>query len=372
MKRPLRVMQIALRLDPGGAERLIVDLARKLPPGYESLVCCLDSPGEWGAMLAAEGMPVFALQRESGFRPSVAWRIASLVRRHRVGVLHAHQYTPYVYGSLATMLAPGVRLVFTEHGRLSDAGPSSKRRLVNPWLARIPGARFAVCRELREFLIAEGFPARSLGVIYNGIDLGGRPEPAGRAPARARLSLPPDRFVIGTVARLDPVKDHAALLEACATIRAAVPSAHLVLVGDGPERAALERRAGELGVLEAVTFAGSRADARLLLPGFDLYVNSSRYEGVSLTIIEAMAAGLPVVATRVGGTPEVIDDGRTGVLVPPGDPSALAAAAVDLARDPSRRRLLAAAARDEAERRFALERMLEEYAAVYRGEHRGS
>jgi glycosyltransferase involved in cell wall biosynthesis len=372
VKDPLRVMQVALRLDPGGAERLVVDLARRLPGGFESLVCCLDSPGEWGERLAADGIPVFALHREPGFRPSVALRLAALARRHRVRVLHAHQYSPYVYGALASLLAPGTRFVFTEHGRLSDAAPSATRKLVNPWLARIPGARFAVCRELRDFLIAEGFPASGLGVIYNGVELGAATVPAERAQARARLSLPPDRFVLGTVARLDPVKDHAALLEAFVTVLAAVPSAHLVLVGDGPERAALQRRAGQLGLLDAVTFAGSRADARLLLPGLDLYLNSSRYEGVSLTVIEAMAAALPVVATRVGGTPEVIDDGDTGVLVPPGDPGALAAAAVDLARDRTRREQLGAAARAAAERRFALQRMLDEYAAVYRGERPGS
>jgi glycosyltransferase involved in cell wall biosynthesis len=367
-RRPVRVLQVALSLDPGGTERLVLDIARGLAShGLEPAVCCLDSPGAWAADLERDGIPVESLARRPGFRPGVSVGIARIARERRIDVLHCHQYTPYVYGCLAKLLRPSLRLVFTEHGRLSDAPPSAKRRLVNPWLARVPGARFAVCEELKRYLVAEGFPENRLGVIYNGIDLGSAPGPDDRRAARERLGLDDTRLVVGTVARLDPVKDHATLLDAFARIRGHVPDAALVLIGDGPERTALEARAAAAGIADAVSFLGTRSDVRRLLPGLDLFVNSSRTEGVSLTIVEAMAAGLPVVATRVGGTPEVVADGRTGLLVPPADPETMAAAAAALAADPERARRLGVAARALAEERFAFDRMLDRYVSAYTG-----
>jgi glycosyltransferase involved in cell wall biosynthesis len=362
------VLQVALKLDPGGAERLIVDLARGIPgPGWESMVCCLDAPGAWAREVQDAGLQVVALGREPGFQPGLARRLARLAHDQRIDVLHCHQYTPYVYGALAKLLRPSLRLVFTEHGRLSDAPPSGKRKLVNPWIARIPGARYAVCEELRGFLIQEGFPADRIGVIYNGISLG--PEPSGddRAAARELLGVAPDRFVIGTVARLDPVKDHATLLRAFSRIRSRHPEALLVLVGDGDERVKLEAIAQQEDIGAHLRFLGNRDDARRLLPGLDLYVNCSRYEGVSLTIVEAMAARLPVIATEVGGTPEVVEPGRTGVLVPPGDADALADGLTSLMADPRGRERFAAEARRVAEERFDFQRMLEQYRAAYAG-----
>jgi len=368
MNGPVRVLQVVLSLDPGGTERLVVEIARRLPPPFESVVCCLDAPGAWAEDLRRRSIPVVALERRAGFRPSLSARLAALVRSRRIDVMHCHQYSPYVYGCLAKLLAPRVRLVFTEHGRLSDAPPSPKRRRVNPLLARVPGARFAVCEDLKTFLVAEGFPADRLGVIYNGIDPGPLPSAEARADARRRLGAESDAFLVGTVARLDPVKDLGVLLEALAALRARGPAAHLAVLGDGPERTALEARARELGVAAAVRFLGARSDVRDLLPGLDLYVNCSRSEGVSLTIVEAMAAALPVVATAVGGTPEVVADGASGLLVPPRDPGALTAAMEALAADPALRAGLGREGRAVAERRFSFERMLEQYLRAYRGE----
>jgi glycosyltransferase involved in cell wall biosynthesis len=364
---PVRVLQVALSLDPGGTERLVVELARRLPDGFQSAVCCLDGPGAWSPDLRREGIPVHALHRKPGFHPGLGARIAAVARETGASVLHCHQYTPYVYGCLAKLLRPGLRLVFTEHGRLSEAPPSPRRARVNPWLARIPGVRFAVCEELRAFLIAEGFPAQGIGVVYNGIDVGPAPGAGERSEARAALGLAPEAFVVGTVARLDPVKDLATAIAAIAQVRAARPDACLAILGDGPERAALEAAARDAGAEGAVTFFGNRTDVRRLLPGFDLYLNCSRYEGVSLTIVEAMAAALPVIATRVGGTPEVVEEGATGILVPPADPGRVAATVLELAGSPERRAALGRAGRAAAETRFTFERMRDEYVAAYVG-----
>jgi glycosyltransferase involved in cell wall biosynthesis len=214
-------------------------------------------------------------------------------------------------------------------------------------------------------MVAEGFPSSRVGVIHNGIDPGRQPDEGERMRARKTLGFGADAFLVGSVARLDPVKDLKTLIAAYARLHTHPGHAALVLVGDGEERAALEACARDLGVAGGVHFVGYRADIRHLLAAFDVYVNSSVSEGVSLTILEAMATGLPVVATRVGGTPEVVLHGNTGLLVEPRDPAALATAIDELGRDRDRGRALGAAGRVRVDTFFTIDRMVSDYARVY-------
>lgn len=359
-------MQLVLSLAPGGTERLVIEICRHLAGRVDSFVCCLDEPGAWAEELAPLDIPVISLSRQPGFHPALALELARVITARRIDVVHCHHYSPYVYGLLATLLHPRVRLVFTEHGRLSNVGVSPKRRLVNPILARWPARLCAVSADLRQHMVAEGFPARRVEVIYNGIAAGERPRPAERHAAREALGLAADALVVGTVGRLDPVKDLPALLRAHAVLLSGHPAARLVIVGDGPERDALRADAQALDIADAVVFTGYRADVRAVMPAFDVYANSSAYEGVSLTILEAMAAGLPVVATRVGGNPEVVIDHETGRLVP-GQARALAGALMELAGNPAKRHAMGAAGRWRVKRHFSLARMADQYAAAYLG-----
>jgi glycosyltransferase involved in cell wall biosynthesis len=359
-------MHVVLTLAPGGTERLVIDLARLLAPQVDSVVCCLDEPGDWAQELTSEGVPVVALRRKAGFHPALGNRIARLAEEHGTDVLHCHHYSPFVYGQIAGLLHRTSRVVFTEHGRLSDAGPSLKRRLVNPLLGRLPAAIFAVSADLREHMLAEGLPGHRLGVIHNGINPGSRPSIATRLAARESLGLSPEAMVIATAGRLDPVKDFPTLFDAFAGVKRTWPAARLVVIGDGPERSQLEQQAMRLGVAAAVSFTGYRNDVRSLLAGADVYVNSSIHEGVSLTILEAMAAALPVVATRVGGTPEVVLDHETGVLVPARSPAALASAIEGLFRSPGQRRVMGEAARFRVKNHFSVDAMVTSYLNAYR------
>jgi glycosyltransferase involved in cell wall biosynthesis len=173
--------------------------------------------------------------------------------------------------------------------------------------------------------------------------------------------------VVGTVARLDPVKDLGTLLDAVALVRRSRPEVRLVVVGDGAERTALEARAVRPDLAGTVLFTGTRRDARRLLSAFDVYANTSIHEGVSLTILEAMAARLPVVATTAGGNPEVVADGETGMLVPVRVPDAVASALSALAAAPERAQRFGARGRARVEDRFSMDRMVSEYVDVYRG-----
>jgi glycosyltransferase involved in cell wall biosynthesis len=235
---------------------------------------------------------------------------------------------------------------------------------VNPFLSMLGGRVCAVSADLKQHMVAEGFPSRRVQVVYNGIDPGHRPSSIERRAVREALGVPSGAFVAGTVGRLDPVKNLQVMLRAHALLLVKHPDARAVIVGDGPERGTLETLAAELGIAHAVIFTGYRSDVRALMAAFDVYVNTSKYEGVSLTILEAMASSLPVVATPVGGNPEVVIDQETGLLVP-GCARSVADANSLLALDFRRRRRMGDAGRWRVIRHFSIARMVGDYASAY-------
>jgi L-malate glycosyltransferase len=362
-----RVLQVVLRMTPGGTEHLVLEICKRVRNQFEVTVCCLDDEGEWASDLRAAGIDVVALHRKPGFRPGIGRRIAALAAERNIDLLHCHQYSPFVYGWIAAHLNRRLKLVYTEHGRLSDAPPSWKRRLVNPVLSRFDGSIVAVSRELRDYMIASRFAGDRVSVIHNGIDPGAPPTLLDRLRARRALKVDDRAFVVMAVARLDPVKDFPTLIDAFAAVRAQIPRARLVIVGDGPERARLEQCAARPDVAGSVDLIGYRAGVRQLLPAADVYVSSSISEGVSITILEAMAANIPVVATAVGGTPEVLPTADAGgVLVPSRDSQRLASAIVSLERDNSTRAAIANAGRRRLESAFTIDRMVGDYMRTYR------
>lgn len=358
------VLQVVLAFNAGGGERAAIEITKRLSHRFRMMACCLDEPGTWAGEVTRLGVNLVSLGRRPGFHPSLAWRIRRLARRHRIDVLHCHQYSSFVYGALAALPDRRLRVIVTEQGRLTDAPPSPKRRAVNRLLARVPSRVFAVSQDLRMHLIGEGFQPDRVEVLHNSVEIGPEVSCADRYAARAALGISPEIHVIGTVARLDPVKDIGSLIRAVARVRQC-RDAVLVIVGDGPERQSLEATAHQLQLGQRVHFTGHRDDARRVLAAFDTYVNCSVTEGTSLTIMEAMAAGLPVVATNVGGTPEIVLGGETGVLVTPRDSAALADALIRMAEQPQQARRLGAAGRRRAEETFSIDGMVERYARAY-------
>jgi glycosyltransferase involved in cell wall biosynthesis len=209
-----------------------------------------------------------------------------------------------------------------------------------------------------------GFPSARIRTIRNGVDLQ-RFRPRDRIEARTALDLPATPLTVGMAGRLVPVKDHHTFLSALALLREQSVDVAAAIVGDGPLKAELRARAADLGLGPHVRFIDARTDIERVLPAFDVFVSSSVSEGLSNSILEAMATGLPVVATHVGGTDELVDDGRTGVLVPPSDPHALARALRQMISNTELRLGMGASARRRAEREFDLERMIREYERVY-------
>jgi glycosyltransferase involved in cell wall biosynthesis len=366
--RQATVCQLLHSLKVGGAEVLAARLARQFDSACRVLFVCLDELGTLGQQLRDEGFRVEVLGR----RPGVDWRcvlrLARVLRREQVDLVHAHQYTPFFYAAAARLLYPYPAIVLTEHGRHHPDYPRPKRRLANRLFLQRRDRVVAVGEAVRQALVAnDGFPAERVGVVYNGIDL--TPftgDTAARAAARQDLGLGADDLVLIQVARLDAIKDHATALRALKRVVGRRPDARLVLVGEGPEEAHIRRFVRENRLEPNVRMLGLRQDVARLLPSADVFLLTSVSEGIPLTVIEAMAAGLPIVSTRVGGVPEVVVERQTGFLAPAGDSAALAATVCQLADDPVLRAEMGRRGRRRAEALFSERLMHTRYDQLYR------
>jgi glycosyltransferase involved in cell wall biosynthesis len=350
---------------------LAARLARQLRDRCRFLFVCLDELGPLGEELRAEGFPVEVLGR----RPGVDWRciirLGRLFRREGVDLVHAHQYTPFFYGATARFWCRNLPVLFTEHGRWFPDYPRRKRMIVNRLLLRQRDRIVGVGRAVRQALIAnEGLPVERVGVIYNGISMSNfSPQgPHGtfdRQAIRREIGVAARDFVILQVARLDPLKDHATAIRTLEHVLWHLPEARLVLVGEGPQRAAIEGMIRQRRVGQAVRVLGLRTDIARLLAAADVFLLTSISEGIPLTVIEAMAAGLPVVATQVGGVGEVVEDGVTGLLAPAGDDALLAERILRLADNADLRRQMGHLGRERAKAMFAESQMHERYLELY-------
>jgi glycosyltransferase involved in cell wall biosynthesis len=353
-REPVRVAEISTSLERGGKERMIAELARR--SDREKLqveVVSMADRGALGDELEAAGCTVHALNRPSGFRPALIWRLARLFRENRIDVVHTHDDRAAVHALPAAVMAGIKRRIHTQHHSQILYGKRSGIHLAAR-VGRLANAFVCVSRFGADLMRDEGIPAATLKVLPNGIDL-----------ARFSFTGPDPRGLAITVARLSPEKDLTSLLKAVARLVEQSPDFRLEIIGDGPSRAELSTLARSLGIVDYVGFLGDRSDVPDLLRRARMFILSSKTEGLSLSLLEAMARGLPVVATRVGGTPEVVLDGVSGLLVPPGDVPALAAAIHSVWTDAGFAMSLARAARAKVERDFDINRAIEEYEALY-------
>lgn len=368
--RPV-IAHVLHRLDRAGAEVLAADLARGLREQFDFVFFCLDGLGPLADELAEDGFTVEALDRQPGLDRGLARRLRERLAHHRVRLIHAHQYTPFFYSALARGVLkrqlPGAGVLFTEHGRHVPDHHSLKRSLANKLLLKKTDRVTAVSQFVKSALVRnEGIPAKRISVVHNGIDPGRQPTDDDRAQARSLLGISPDRPVVMQVARLHPVKDHGTALRAWAIVHQQMPDALLVFVGDGPQRDHLETLTETLGLQDAVQFLGSVDNARQLIHSADLCMLTSLSEGLSVTLLEAMAAAKPIVATDVGGNPETIVNGDTGLLTPRGDIQALAQAILQLLPNaPYTARTLGSAGRKRLLNAFTADRMHSLYAHHY-------
>jgi glycosyltransferase involved in cell wall biosynthesis len=343
----------------GGLERVVLYLARDMVArGHRVTICCYDQRGEMAAEAEAAGAAVSVLPRKSGLDLGYVGRLADWLRKQGVDVLHMHNETALFYGTMAGRRVGVPVLIYTEHD-----GVFPRRwivRFVNRWLVRRLTHAVAVSEAVKQLWCREdGIRADRVVVVPNGVP--DHPEVWAAAGNRDGEAA---RARIGAVGRLSGEKGLDVLLDAFAHVAEQMPDARLVLVGDGPERGSLEARARDLSIADRVEFLGQRSDVPALMVDLNLYVLPSRTEGLPMALLEAMAARLPIVATRVGGIPEAVADGESALLVSPEDPTALAEAMMRVLSETGLAERLQGAARAAFEDRYELSRMVDRYEAL--------
>lgn len=345
----------------GGQERRVVSEMRGLAERGHHLVLATRPEARIAREAALRGLSVLTLPMTGRFDAVSIIRLARFLRAERIQIVNTHSGIDSWIGAFAARLAGVPVLVRTRHLRLP-----LKRNWLN--FVHYMADRVVSCGEsMRRFLVDEcGFPESQVVSIPTGIDFEAFVPRRNRDAMRAELGIGTGEMVILMVGIIRGVKRHAIALEACARIASEFPGARLVLAGDGPMRPDMEALAGSLGISERVLFLGHREDVADLMGAADVLLLTSRSEGVPQAVAQAMGLGLPVVATSVGGVPELIEHEKTGLLVPPEDPQAVAQALTRILRDPDSARRLGAAARAHARAEFSLKGMLDKTEALFR------
>ncbi len=368
--RRIRVLQVmdkcAIRGSPiHGVSRLLLTWWPAFrETEFDFSLCVLRGGGGTCNAFADMGVEVHDLSRHK-LDPRTLPDLVRLIRKLDIQIVHCHGYGATTFGRMAGALCK-VPVIVQEH--MIDAKIPPYQRLADFLLAPLTTSAVAVSQAVARFMRDRRFiPAHKLSVVYNTIpaDYCREYSAEEKAAIRRRLGLPEDRPLIGIIGRLDPIKGHEDFLAAAARIREAHPRAFFVVAGDGELRQRLEQRAGELGLEEHIAFLGHRDDIMDITAVLAVFVSCSHSEGLPMAHAEAMVLGVPVVATAVGGVPEIVEDGVSGLLVPPGRPQEIAAAVSGLLADESRRERIAAAGRQRCRERFLVPRTVEALGALY-------
>jgi sugar transferase (PEP-CTERM/EpsH1 system associated) len=367
--RPL-IVHLTYVFDFGGLETLIVELINRMPvDSYRHVIVCLTRYTDFVKKIERPDIEIYALGKPPGLAPEVHVKLWKLLRQLRPDVLHTYNLATLEYGATALLAGVPVR-IHAEHGR--DAGDpdgsNRKHNLLRRLMAPVVDTYIPVSGDLRSWLRNKvGIPDAKNLLIDNGVDTG-RFTPGPRSP----LPGMPDFgacFVIGTVGRMQQVKDHANLIDAFIALRERLPEQRarlrLVIAGDGPLYASIAARVEAAGLGDSVWLPGARNDIPELLRSFDVFALSSIAEGTPVALLEAMASGVPVVSTRVGGVPELVVENETGLLAPARDAQALADALAVYVTQPALREQHGRASRERVEACYSIANMVKSYTALY-------
>lgn len=372
-RRPPLVAHVIHHLVLGGLENGLINLINKMPPQrYRHAIVCMTNFSDFSTRIQRSDVPVFALNKPPGNSPVLHFKLWRLLMQLRPDIVHTRNLGA-LEGMLPAALAGVPVRIHGEHGYdIGDLDGSNRkyqwmRRALRPFVHEY----IALSKDLENYLHEKiHVPAARVAQLYNGVNTEVfHPPCGGREPLPRAGFAEPDQFVIGSVGRMQAVKDPLTLARAFVRLLQVMPDGarrlRLVIVGDGPLKEQVQTVIEDAGAAEFVWLAGKRDDVPHIMRGLDLFVLPSLSEGVSNTVLEAMASGLPLVATRVGGNPELIEAGVTGTLVPRNDPESMACAMRVYAESAELCRRHGSAARRAVERRFGMEAMVNAYMAVY-------
>ena len=349
----LRIAHITLGLDMGGLEKLLVEFARHADrERFELYFVSLTTRGPLADEIEATGWPVIAVNAHPGFRPRIALNLATLFKQLEIDAVHTHDDRPIIYGAPAARLAGVPHVIHTRHGRSSQL--TQRQQLLVRLASRMTDRFVCVSNDAAVLSVRQGISRRRIRTIWNGIDL-----------ERFTYAAPRNGGPVVAVARLSPEKGIENLIRAIEIAARECPSIRAEIAGDGPCLPGLIELRQRLGLTDRICFLGQVQDVPSLLQRAGLFVLPSLSEGISLTLLEAMASGVPVVATAVGGNPEVVQPNVTGLLVPAADPASLAAAIVQVMRNPAAANAMTQAGRRRLETLFDVRSMVSAYESLY-------
>lgn len=366
MPEKLNVVQMTDVTGRGGAEKALVDLALRLDrTRFNVTVVATRATGNYQPLLDAAGVRTLVIARDSRWQSYKLLNLARFMRREPVHILHTHLFGANTWGRVLGKLARVPVIVAHEHW----SSKATREVWVDRLLYRLTDRILVPSHASKQLVMEmEGIPARYLDVTYNGVDISRFSQKAEPATVRQELGLGPEDFVVGTVGRLSADKGgQDDLLWAASELRKSHPRARLLIIGDGPLRPDLEKYAAELGMLDtqAAIFTGTRNDVDRLLGAMDVFVLPSHMEALPIAVLEAMSMCLPVVATRVGGVPEVVQDGSTGLLVEPGDRPGMRDALARLASDRSLAHCLGTSGQARVRAHFTVDKMVQHVEELY-------
>jgi sugar transferase (PEP-CTERM/EpsH1 system associated) len=368
---PPLIAHVLFHFGVGGLENGVVNLINGMPADvFRHVIVCVRGANEFRHRLIRDDVDIITLNKREGIEAGSYIRAWRALRHLRPAIVHTRNLAALEM-QLPALLAGVPCRIHSEHGRegadsRGDYGPYNLiRKTLRPAVHRYVG----LSRDLQRWLIETiGIPGERVHQIYNGVDTV-RFRPARARPTGLPRQLEGAQFIIGAVGRLAPVKDHLTLIRAMKLVVASEPgrrdAVRLAIIGEGPCRGDCERAIREAGLEDVVWLAGERNDVAELMQAMDVFCLTSLNEGINNTVLEAMSSALPVVATRVGGNPELVTDGVTGMLVPPGDAASLAGALQTYRRDTVLRQRHGAAGRTRVEAHFSIERMVQEYLSLY-------
>ena len=369
---PLRITHVVLALDTGGLERIVVDLIRVgLAQGHQPSVICLERRGNLASQIENIGIPVLCANKQPGLRFRTIHRVRELLSELKPHVLHSHQIGALLYAGPAARREKVPVVVHTEHINNIAKYPALSKRIRTRLLWGLAGSfadRFCcVSDDIASAVKAyRTVPSRKVSVVLNGIDTAAFDSHGDGQSLRRSLGIPHDVPVIGTVGRLNEVKRQDLLIQSFANIAKCDPKPHLLLVGDGPESESLRGMAIALGLADRIHFAGYQSRPEDFLQVMDIFAITSRLEGTPLVVLEAWAAGRPVIASRVGGIPTMINQGQNGLLFDCGDEAELTEAISRLLASSDDARRLGVAGREFVRARFDRQVMASTYNRHYR------
>lgn len=360
------LLHVTFDMHIGGTEQVIKNLVEAADPSILNIsILCLEAPiGPFGEMLINKGYQIDAFERNKGFDINLIFKIRKYIIQNKIDVLHCHQYTPWVYGTLASLLT-GIKVIFTEHGRFFPDRTSWKRKVINPVLVRLTDHITAISKATKQALIEyEYIPSSRISVIYNGIaelesDL------SRSRNLRKKLGLADDTLVLGTIARLDPIKNHRLLIASFKVVHEKHPNSLLLIVGDGPTRNMLEQQVKQLEISDQVIFTGYKPNPVDYLQLMDIFLLPSLSEGTAMTLLEAMSLSKACIVTDVGGNPEIIQNMVNGLVTPSDDRDKLIEACDSLLENGELREKYGAAGRARFEKDFTAVTMLKTYQQYY-------